>query len=162
MAENGQKEKSPGRSRGLLPIPRGVRLSRPNASAVGVRPLVLVGVAAGADERRRRPGALVVGLVAPAVIPGIQLLVGHRFTRLVTDEMLLVLHRRPARDLAAAAARVRLDGVLDRVRAAVEVAVIGAVGKSRSAAGGRSLVRGIGGARDDDLVDRAVVEGMAR
>src|SRR5258708_50349 len=38
-------------------------LSCLHAPASRVRPLVLVGVAAGADERRRRPGALVVGLV---------------------------------------------------------------------------------------------------
>src|SRR5436305_9370124 len=41
-----------------------------DAAAVGVRPLVLVAVAAGADERGGRPRALVVGLVAAAVPPG--------------------------------------------------------------------------------------------
>src|ERR1700720_4361984 len=163
MAGNGQKGKAPAGAGACF---RGCggrdRLSRLDAGSAGVRPLVLVGVAAGADEGRRVPGALVVGLVVLEVEPRVQLLVGDGFTGLVADEMLLVLHVRPARDLAAAAARVRLDGVLDPVRTAGEEAVIGTVGEARSAAGGGAAVRGVRAARDDDLVDRAGVEGMAR
>src|SRR3954469_5781843 len=114
-----------GSLRGLLPgaLLLDARLGR-------VRPLVLIAIAAGADERRGRPGALVVGLVAAAVEPGVQIRVGHGLAGLVADEMLLVLHVGPAGDLTTAAARIRLDRVLHVVAAAAEVAVIGAVGEA--------------------------------
>src|SRR5262249_25310327 len=128
-----------------------------DAAVVGVRPLVLVAVAA-IEERRGRPRALVVGLVAGGVIPGVQVGVGHGLAGLVADEVLLVLHVAPAGDLAAAAARIRLDGVL-HVAAVREVAVIGAVGQARAAAGGAAAAGGVRGLRDHDLIDRAGVEG---
>src|SRR6476469_7649811 len=86
-----------------------------HASTGRVRPLVLVAEAAGADEGGRRPGALVVGLGAGAVEPGVELRVGDRLAGLVADEVLLVLRRGPAGDRAAAAARVGLDRVLHGV-----------------------------------------------
>src|SRR5947199_10119510 len=67
-------------------LPWQVLLTRADAAAHQVRPLILVGEAAGADERRRRPGALVVGLLAgPAVPPAVHR-VGHGLAGLVTDE----------------------------------------------------------------------------
>src|SRR5262249_50525336 len=147
---------------GVLPLRGRVSLSGLDAAADRVRPLVLVGEAAGADERRGRPGALVVGLVAHPVEPGVELLIGHGLAGLVADEVLLVLGGRPARDLAAAAARVGLDRVLDRVAAAVEEAVVGAVLERRSAARGGVAARGVRAARDDDLVDGAGVEGVGQ
>src|SRR3954468_23918395 len=96
-----------------------------HAGAVGVGPLVLIAVAAGAEEGRGLPGALVVGLVT-ACPPGVALRVGHRLAGLVADEVLLVLHVGPAGDLAAAAARPRLDRVADGGAAAGEVGAFGA------------------------------------
>src|SRR5207253_5405997 len=57
-----------------------------DAAAVRVRPLVLVAEAAGADERRRAPGALVVGFVAAMVEPRVAESVGDGLTGIVTDE----------------------------------------------------------------------------
>src|SRR5947208_5070512 len=99
------------------------RLPGADAAEVGVRPLVLVGVAVGADERRGRPRALVVGLGARAAVPPAVDGVGHGLAGLVADEVLLVLHVRPAGDLAAAAARIRLDRVEDRAGGAAVRAV---------------------------------------
>src|SRR6185369_2221088 len=83
-------KKSPGHRRGSFK--HSDSLLHLHAGVVGVRPLVLVGVAAGADERRGRPGALVVGLGAGrAVPPGVDR-IGGGFAGLVADEMLLVLH----------------------------------------------------------------------
>src|SRR6185369_16390009 len=133
-----------------------------HAAVVGVRPLVLVGIAAGADERRGRPGALVVGLFAGrAVPPGVHR-IGRGFAGLVADEVLLVLHVRPAGDLAAAATRPGLDGVLGGVAAGAVRAVIGAVGQARSAARSTAAARRVRGARGDNFIDGAVVEGVGR
>src|SRR5258706_873627 len=98
------------------PLARGLRFEKResagrDAAAVGVRPLVLVAVAVGADERRRGPGALVVGFVARSVEPGIAEGVGDGLTRLVADEVLLV-ERGVVEGLAARASRPRLDRVL--------------------------------------------------
>src|SRR5205823_14123203 len=120
-----------------------------HAAAVRVRPLVLIGVAVGADERRRAPCALVVGLVAATVEPRIAEGVGDRLARLVANEVLLILDRAPAADRAAAAVRVRLDRVLDRLtEAVVVVAVVGAVGQVRAAAGRRAAVGRVRPRRD--------------
>src|SRR5689334_7037264 len=131
-----------------------------DAAAVGVGPLVLVAESVGADEGRRVPGALVVGFVALTVVPGVEVRVRDRFARLVTDEVILI-ERGVAERLAAGAAGPRLNGVLDVAAAVAEVAVVGAVGQVRAAAGGGAAVGGVGARRDEDLVDRAVVEGVA-
>src|SRR3954454_11759153 len=120
------KKKAPAAGRGFRFAKRGPRgLAGLDAGAVGVRPLVLIAEAAGADERRGRPRALVVGLVAAAVPPGGAVGIGHRLAGLVADEVLLVLRRRPAGDRAAAAARIRLDRVPGVTADAGEIAVIG-------------------------------------
>src|SRR5436309_3610922 len=160
---SGYKKRAPAASRGSPSgRSRSRRLADLDAGPGSVRPLVLIGVAIGADERRGRPRALVVGLVAGAVPPGGAVGIGHRLAGLVADEVLLVLHRRPAGDGAAAAARIRLDGVPGVMAASAEVAVIGAVGQARTAAGGAGAARGIRGARDHHLIDRVGVEGVAR
>src|SRR6185295_11374363 len=105
---------------------------RGGAGARRVRPFVLIAIAAGTEERRRRPVALVVGLLPARVVPGIEQWVGYGLARLVGDEVLLILFRRPARDLATAAARIRLDRVLHHVGAAREIAVIRTERKGRS------------------------------
>src|SRR5579864_376755 len=140
----------------------GIALPGLDAAAARVRPLVLVAEAAR-KERRGRPGALVVELGAgPAVPPAGPDRIGHGLAGFVADEVVLVLRRSPARERTAAAARIGLDGVLDRGGAAAVPAVIGAVREVRSAAGVLAAIVGIGGAGDDDLVDRAVVDGIAR
>src|SRR4029078_10260896 len=65
------------------PFPRrsSESLLRLHAPAVGVGPLPLV-AEAGVDEGGRRPGALVVGLAAAAVVPGVQVRIGGRLARL--------------------------------------------------------------------------------
>src|SRR4029077_17351169 len=129
--------------------------------ALRVRPFVRVVVAAGADEGRRPETALVVDLVTAAVPPTASRRIGCGLAGLVTEENLLVLHRRQARLLAAGAARIGLDGVLGGVGSAAHRTVIGAEGQPRSAARGVSgTVVGIRGARDDHLVDGAGVEGV--
>ena len=84
--------------------------------------------------------------VEPGIVDGVH----DGLARLVADEVLLVLHVRPARNLAAAAARPGLDRVLDGVGAAVEVAVIGAVLEVRAAAGGGA-----------DMVARIIAQGIS-
>src|SRR4051794_21647420 len=88
------KRKTPGRSRGSSLPTMAASLLDLDAPAVGVRPLILVGVAVGADERRGRPGALVVGLFAGAAVPPAVHGVGRGLTGLVAGEVLLVLHVR--------------------------------------------------------------------
>src|SRR4051812_34106115 len=132
-----------------------------DAAAVRVRPLVLVAEAAGADERRRGPRALVVGFVAATIEPRIAEGVGDGLTGFVADEVLLVLDGREAADGAAAAARPRLDRVLHVLTRAVDVvAVIRAVGQARAAAGGRGAVGRVRGAREEHFVDRVVVDAV--
>src|SRR5439155_17444167 len=99
-------------------IARGFTLLRLHAGGVGVGPLPLVTEAARPDEGRRGPGALVVRLVAPAVVPRRAVGVGRRFPRLVASEVLQVLRRREPRPLAAAAAGVGQRSVLDVQRRA--------------------------------------------
>ena len=70
-------------ARGLRVRSGRVRLLRLDAPAVGVRPLPLVTEPARPDERRRRPRALVVGLVALAVVPRVTVRIRHRLARLV-------------------------------------------------------------------------------
>src|SRR6185312_11837509 len=138
-------------------------LPRADAGAGRVRPLVLVAVAAGADERRGRPGALVVGLLARGVEPGGAGRIGHGLAGLVADEVLFVLHVRPTGDLAAAATRIGLNGVLGGRSAAADPAMVRAVGQARAAAGGARTVRRVGRLREDDFIDGAgVVAAMAR
>src|SRR5207248_355089 len=99
------KSERPRDARGLSTREReGVGLPGLDAAAVGVRPLVLVAESAGADERRRRPRALVVRFVAGAVEPRIAEGVGDGLTSLVANEVLLILRKRPTGNLAAAAA----------------------------------------------------------
>src|SRR5579859_2784715 len=112
-----------------------MRLAGLDAAAVGVRPLVLIAVTAGTDERRRGPCALVIGFVAAAVVPCVQVFVGHRFARLMADEVLLI-ERGVAERLTSTAACPRLDRVFDIAAAVAEVAVIRAVRETRSAARG--------------------------
>src|SRR5437868_12709458 len=88
-------------------------LFRLHAGGVDVGPLPLVAEAARPDERRRGPGALVVGFVAPAVVPRRTVSIGHCFAGLVAGEVLEVLRRGESRPLAAAATRVGHRGVLD-------------------------------------------------
>src|SRR6185436_19430739 len=76
----------------------GGSLSRLHAPSHRVRPLVLVGVAASADERRGRPRALVVGLLTAVVPPALTRRIGHGLAGLMADEVLLVLRVRPARN----------------------------------------------------------------
>src|SRR3954464_11514463 len=118
------------------PVVGGRPLVTNAAAVVCVRPLVLIAVAVGADERRGRPRALVVGLGARRAVPPAVDRIGHGLAGLVADDVLLVLPARPAGNLAAAAARIRLDGVDDRAGGAAVGAVIGAVGQVRAAAGG--------------------------
>src|SRR4051794_37786910 len=128
-----------------------------DAAAVRVRPLVLVAEAAGADERRRGPCALVVGFVAATIEPRIAEGVGDRLTGLVAGEVLLV-ERGVAEGLAARASGPRLDRVPHVLAGAVGVVeVIGAIRQVRAAAGGRRTVGRIRSARDEDFVDGAVV-----
>src|SRR5438445_736481 len=82
-----------------LPLARGLLATRSkvslwgclHAAGDGVGPLILVSVGARADEGRRRPGALVVRLVASPVVPGRAVGVGRRLACLVTGEVLEVL-----------------------------------------------------------------------
>src|SRR4051812_38514661 len=128
-----------------------------DAAAVRVRPLVLVAEAAGADERRRGPRALVVGFVAATIEPRIAEGVGDGLTGLVADEMLLV-ERRVAERLATRATSPRLDRVLHVLAGAVDVvAVIRAVGQIRAAARSRRTAGRIRTARDEHFVDGVVV-----
>jgi hypothetical protein len=136
-------------------------------SDAGVHPVRPCRPAGGAEviggERRRRPRTLFADLSELVVIPAASRRIGHDVPRLEADEVLLVLRRRPSRRLAAGAARVRLDGVLDGRGAFGEPGMVRAVLEVRSATGGvTGTVRRVRGARDDDLIDRAVVEGMAR
>src|ERR1700745_4095513 len=79
-------EKKRHRLRGPLTIWSRKKSAGLDAAAVGVRPLVLVAEAAGADERRRGPRALVVGFVAATVEPRIAEGVGDGLTGLVAGE----------------------------------------------------------------------------
>src|SRR5262249_33308564 len=63
-----------------------LRLLGLDAAAHGVGPLVLVTEATRPNERSRRPGALVIGLVALAVEPGGSVPVGHCPPRLLTSQ----------------------------------------------------------------------------
>src|SRR4051812_9326578 len=136
---------------------REFRLAGLDAAAVRVRPLVLVAEAAGADERRRGPRALVVGFVAATIEPRIAEGVGDGLTGLVANEMLLV-ERRVAERLATRATSPRLDRVLHVLAGAVDVvAVIRAVGQIRAAARSRRTAGRIRTARDEHFVDGVVV-----
>src|SRR5689334_7421014 len=141
IAGSALKRKGPACA-GPFVIARRGELAGLDAAAVGVRPLVLIAESAGADERRRGPGALVVGFIARTVVPGIEVRIGDRFASLVADEVILIEGGVAERG-AAAAAGPRLDRVLDVAATVAEVAVIGAVGQVRPAAGGGVAGRGI-------------------
>src|SRR3954464_8377956 len=141
------------------PVVGGRPLVTNAAAVVCVRPLVLIAVAVGADERRGRPRALVVGLGARRAVPPAVDRIGHGLAGLVASEVLLVLRVRPAGNLAAPAARIRLDRVLDGPALAALRAVIRTIGQVRAAAGGAAAAGGVRGPRDHDLIDGAGVEG---
>src|SRR5262249_44006857 len=108
-----------------------------HAAARRVRPLVLE-AEAGVEERRRAPGALVVGLVAVAVEPRVEVRIGDRLARLVAGEGVEVLRVGEADAVAAAAARVRHRGVLCGAERAGECRTV------RAAVEGRAAGRGAG------------------
>src|ERR1700674_4463561 len=105
MASLGTKKREPRHRPGFVFIAAFLQGSAgPDAAAVRVRPLVLVAVAAR-EERRGRPGALVVGLGAgPAVPPAGPHRVGDGLAGLVADQGGPVSRVPPAPPRAAAAA----------------------------------------------------------
>src|SRR5436309_7555955 len=117
-----------------------VRVS--DAAVHGVRPALPADGREGGSK-----AALVADLLTGAVVPPTVDRVGHGVAGLVADEALLILRDRPARGLAAAAARVGLDRVYDGPGGAAVRAVVHAVSEARSAAGGARAARRVRGFR---------------
>src|SRR5207247_7197411 len=107
------------------------------------------------QEGRRRPGALVVRLVALAVVPSVAIGIRRRLARLVTGEVLEVLRRRPPGPPTPVAARIGHRGVLDVQAAVAEVPVVRAEVEVRPPAGVVVPEGCIAGRRDEDVEARA-------